>query len=686
MIGLFVLSLFIPQADSLFPAQIVRGHAASAVVYPAYGFVIWEGATQQDIMTMNQVLADHNLVKVDPQDTSNHFNSHPRGAWLEKANGPNLTARFWTDLQSVLPKKIFVAPTYVIRPAVRNRAFVPVPNVLIVDSAAMTNSLQSELSAHGLTFDSQRSQLLTGRAVFRSERENTILLREVLIKKVPADPALPQQLRFENIPLERDDLHTDFALLCPSHDWNLQMINASPPPAMGSNSVRVAVLDFGVDMDHSDLNISPGINLNDPTASAGTTDISHGTWLAGVIGARDDGNGVTGLASGVEIVPVTRVTGSDLEIANGIKYCSDNDIDILCMGFGRTQDWRLALSGWDYILLDTEIEAAFSAGVLLVASAGNDSGPIAYPARHPKVMAVGATGKDDRRMAYSNNGDATWNGVPIGISVMAPGDDICTTTVGGSYNTFDKTSSAAPHVAGLAALLKSHDPSLTGANLRSLIESTTFKDPTLSYSVSTGYSSETRNPETGYGRINVRSAYRQVAGYWPGVIHSIEFAGISKDIIELRAQLIRLLIRDFQLAQDCVHVIVVRADRAIGYRNLRFSTEDALRLTSPRRSESEDGLTALTFEFDPKQLPEPDSDAKWQVIAVTYEGNFASEDLRQAIASGQRNVAVLEFRLDKPWSPLRIALIVLGLMLLGVLIYYWIGKASAEKAQVRTRP
>jgi hypothetical protein len=181
MIKIFMLALLMPQPPATFPAQLDRGQGTPASIYPNYALVVWEGARTADIVRMNEVIDSMHLVKVQPKDTSRNFTSHPKGAWLEKGNGPNLTAHFWSSLQARLPAKIFVSPAYVVGTPRRDRAFAPVPNVLIVTQDNVTNALKSQLSLHGFRFDSARSKYLTGKVVYRSERENAILARQKIL-------------------------------------------------------------------------------------------------------------------------------------------------------------------------------------------------------------------------------------------------------------------------------------------------------------------------------------------------------------------------------------------------------------------------------------------------------------------------------------------------------------------------
>jgi subtilisin family serine protease len=102
-------------------------------------------------------------------------------------------------------------------------------------------------------------------------------------------------------------------------------------------------------------------------------------------------------------------------------------------------------------------------------------------------MAVGATTKANQRSSFSNFGKH--------ISVSAPGSEILSTVPGGKYDTFSGTSMATPHVAGLAALVKSQFPQLDAAGIRAKIEQSADDHGTPGF-----------DKLFGHGRINARKA------------------------------------------------------------------------------------------------------------------------------------------------------------------------------------
>jgi subtilisin family serine protease len=190
----------------------------------------------------------------------------------------------------------------------------------------------------------------------------------------------------------------------------------------------------------------------------------HGTHIAGTIAAENNGFGVTGVAYNATIMPVRVIDsegGTISDIAAGIRYAADNGADVI----------NLSLGGY---FPSTEREEAIryasDRGVVVVMAAGNEgaSQPV-YPARYATDwgIAVGAVDSNKTLANFSNRAGAT-----VLDYVVAPGVDILSTTPGNSYQSFDGTSMAAPHVAGVAALVLSANPNLTPAEVESLLTQT----------------------------------------------------------------------------------------------------------------------------------------------------------------------------------------------------------------------
>lgn len=208
-----------------------------------------------------------------------------------------------------------------------------------------------------------------------------------------------------------------------------------------------------------------------PDVAAGET--LHGTHVAGIIGAvRGNGKGMEGIADAVRIMTVRTTTEGDefdKDIAMGIRYAVDNGAKVINMSFGKS------LSP-DKYMVDEAVRYALSRDVLLVQAAGNSSRDISnwdnYP--HPKFLhsdslagnwiTVAASDTNGCLASFSNYGQAV-------VNLLAPGVAIYSAAPGGNqYMQLDGTSMAAPVVSGVAALLRSYFPSLSAAEIKSILE------------------------------------------------------------------------------------------------------------------------------------------------------------------------------------------------------------------------
>lgn len=222
-------------------------------------------------------------------------------------------------------------------------------------------------------------------------------------------------------------------------------------------SVKVAVLDTGIDYTHPDLdaNYKGGYDFVNSDADP-RDDHGHGTHCAGIIAAEDNGVGVVGVAPEAWLYAVKvldrRGSGYLSNVILGIQWSVSNGMQVLSMSLG-TSTYSESLR--------QACDAAYQAGLVLVAAAGNsgDGNPAtdeySYPAAYDSVIAVGATDRNDRAPSWSNSGPY--------LELAAPGVSIYSTlptyrvtltaTYGLSYGTLSGTSMACPHVAGTAALV-----------------------------------------------------------------------------------------------------------------------------------------------------------------------------------------------------------------------------------------
>ena len=260
-----------------------------------------------------------------------------------------------------------------------------------------------------------------------------------------------------------------------SYQYDMSIINADDAWGLCSvdaGQVTVAIIDTGVDLDHPDLraNLLSGYDYWDYDAVPEDGN-GHGTNVAGIAAAALNGIRVAGAAPTAKILPVRVLTNSGSgyisDIADGIIYAADR-AQVLNLSLGGTTNSSTMLNAIDY--------AANTKGRLVVAAAGNCGGSnylangcqvqnqTVYPAAYSNVMAVAATTSLDARASFSNQGAY--------VDIAAPGSSIYNTYYGNSYAYESGTSQAAPHVAGLAALVWARNPGYTAAQVRSRITST----------------------------------------------------------------------------------------------------------------------------------------------------------------------------------------------------------------------
>lgn len=308
---------------------------------------------------------------------------------------------------------------------------------------------------------------------------------------------------------------------------DIRMVEAWAQAAGGAPTV-VAVLDSGTDLTHEDLVANlwtnpleiPGDGLDNDgngytddvhgidtfTTAPGpvnpTDDHGHGTHVAGTIGAAiDNGVGIAGLAPRVQILTCKFLdrfgvgsTGHAIRCLEYVRTLRMRGVDIVA----TNNSW----GGGSYSQLLADAIAA-QGDILFVAAAGNDGldndrTPF-YPAgyRLPNVLAVSATDHNDARPAWADYGRHS-------VAVSAPGDEIVSLRAAGTdlyrdgrhfvpagdpsarYYRASGTSMATPHVSGVAALLRSHDPTLDWSGIRNLLLTGADAVPSLDSQTMTG--------------------------------------------------------------------------------------------------------------------------------------------------------------------------------------------------------
>ena len=303
----------------------------------------------------------------------------------------------------------------------------------------------------------------------------------------------------------------DFSQLWGLHNTSYPNIDINACAAWNitrGGGVTVAVLDQGIELTHIDLeeNISSLSYDSESNSSPSRIFGYHGTHCAGIIGAaRNNGTQIVGVAPECTLMSVSNSLGagmdnnpallanSRIKRADGINWAWKNGADII------SNSWESAVQ---YDAIDEAIDSALvygrnGKGTIIIFASGNNNDSIAYPANsNPDIIVVGAIAINGKRANFSNYGTQ--------LDVVAPGSGILSTVLNNGTEKKSGTSMAAPHVAGVAALILSVNPNLTGLRVRNIIEST-------ARNLSAHPPTELRpngewNNQVGYGLVNAHAA------------------------------------------------------------------------------------------------------------------------------------------------------------------------------------
>jgi len=415
------------------------------------------------------------------------------------------------------------------------------PDIWIAEGSAKTGQTAFDQKAHRYHVRSMTRMYPFLDYVVPNEKtaENLVALRHTYYLRYDAD-VIPEQvardfmkeayvtyaepvlLNHSDISIQQSDEPDD-----PYYDQQSYLQHLQLPEAWGtikSNDtlppIVIAIVDTGSDWRHEDLHSNVwtntdeissngidddnngfvddihGVNFcNDPGPNSdpgylnfGAFDGFHGTAVAGVASAvSDNGVGISGAAWNAQLMHIKAVCPNLNQNFHyeGILYAAINGADIINNSWGSTHSAPINPPRY----VSQTIDLATDMGSLVVASAGNR--PLDfndyphYPASYYRVLSVGATEKDSRKVAaFSSFGKA--------INVFAPGVNILTTFPNNKYNTSKGTSFSAPLVSGLAALIKTQFPDITPDALRERIRLSSenidmYNAPFLSGRLGKGY-------------------------------------------------------------------------------------------------------------------------------------------------------------------------------------------------------
>lgn len=232
-----------------------------------------------------------------------------------------------------------------------------------------------------------------------------------------------------------------FSPLAESIDWGLSM-NGVPELWVDSEGedITVAVLDNGVDVNHSDL--AGAIAETRDFSGFGFSAGDHGTPVCGVIGARKNERGIVGVAPKCRIIVgkvLHGISGDFKWTAHGIRWAVDSGADIINLSLGGPYPDHDVLMAIEYAVLK---------GCWIICAAGNDGSDdsVNYPAKFSGTVAVGAVNRNRTLARFSSRGPE--------IDCCGPGEGVTSTSPGGGHSIYNGTSFAAPFVTGVVALMK----------------------------------------------------------------------------------------------------------------------------------------------------------------------------------------------------------------------------------------
>jgi len=378
------------------------------------------------------------------------------------------------------------APQRALRPR-----FVPGQILVRPKSSLSETNFSARLHRHGAAF---RQTLAHSRVrVVDVSEENA----EAMLAELRGDP----QIEFA----ERDYVaEVAFAVNDPrvvsGNAWHLGRVQADRAweVTAGRSDVVIAVLDSGVNAAHPDFagRLLPGYdfvsNDSDPA-----DDFGHGTAVTGTVAASgNNGLGGAGVAFGCRVLPVKVVDSSGFAtyscIAQGIHYAVDHGARVINLSIAGSSPSATLQDAIDY---------AWAHNAVIVAAAGNYASEAPeYPAACNHVLAVSATATDDSLASFSSFG--------ADIALAAPGVSVWTTQrdLANAYGVWNGTSFSSPIVAGVAALVISENPSLSNAQIVSLLEQTADDIGTAGV-----------DPAFGFGRVNAFRAVNAAAAA-PGAL------------------------------------------------------------------------------------------------------------------------------------------------------------------------
>lgn len=345
-------------------------------------------------------------------------------------------------------------------------------------SISLQSSYANEGSAYILSFQSEIDEqtiLDSGASIIKTMKHQPIAVIEANEEAISR-----LQLADNIITIEKDGI---VKVAAQRVNWGVKPIQIPRAWQTGytGKGIKIAVIDTGIGP-HDDLNVIERISFVGSEPSINDLN-GHGTHIAGIIAALDNGIGVKGIAPDAQLYSL-KVFDSDgkgytQDVLEAIDWAIEHEIDIINLSLTSEAD----LAAYENL-----VNLAYKKGILVVGAAGNSTSTdvtidnVKYPAKYTNVIAVSSVDQTGKKGYFSSIGPA--------VEVAAPGVNIYSTYVNNSYDILQGTSLATAFVTGHLALLKEAYPSLNNTQLRKIM---------VDASVDLG--PKGRDPVFGYGLI-----------------------------------------------------------------------------------------------------------------------------------------------------------------------------------------